>query len=417
MVRRCASLISSHRRTSIIHERDSPFRWFETMKLVQLGCGITGLVSAEHLEKNPRVKELILADSKVDAAMDMAARLGRDKISTKQVDATDPESLKDLLAGSDLVISAIPWFLNRKVIQAALEASVDYIDYSMAFDSVEECRKIDAEGKDRGVTLLTSMGSDPGISDVFARYAADKLDHAESARVMDGDTATVQGHAFSSLWSPVEMLQEVTIPAAVFKDGKISYLPPLSERQIYEFPEPVGPLPVYNTIHEETFLMSRFIEGLEYADFRIAVDDEFARVAKVLRMIGLHSLEPIEVKGVSVKPLDVVVALMPRPVDLIGKVKGHACVVVEVAGVKDGERRLVKVWSTMSHEDAYKLCQTNATGYFVGTGGAIGAEMMISGRVKQKGMVFPEQLPAEEFVSLLPAKHLEVNEEITVLLQ
>jgi saccharopine dehydrogenase (NAD+, L-lysine-forming) len=386
------------------------------MKLVQLGCGITGLVSAEHLERNSRVNELILADSKVDAAMNLAARLGSDKISTRKVDATDEKSLKDLLTGCDLVVSAIPWFLNRKVIRVAIEEGVDYVDYSMAFGSVEECRKLDEEGKDRGVTVLTSMGSDPGISDVFARYAANKLDSAESARVMDGDTASVQDHTFFSLWSPVEMLQEVTIPAAVFKDGKISYLPPLNERQIYEFPEPVGPLPVYNTIHEETFLMSRFIEGLEYADFRIAVDDEFARVSKVLRMIGLHSLEPIEVKGISVKPLDVVVALMPRPVDLIGKVKGHACVVVEVVGVKDGERRLVKVWSTMSHEAAYKLFHTNATGYFVGTGGAIGAEMMISGRVKQKGMVFPEQLPAEEFISLLPSKHLEVKEEITSLM-
>ncbi len=390
-------------------------RWFDIMRIAQLGCGITGLVSAEHLEKNPRVKELILADSKVDTAMAMAARIGSEKISTKQVDATDAKSLRDLLSGCDMVISAIPWFLNKRVIETAIEVGIDYIDYSMAVHSVEECDEIDRKSKDRGVTILTSMGSDPGISDVFARYAANKLDRAVSARVMDGDTATAEGHDFFSLWSPVEMLQEVTIPAAIFKDSKISYLPPLDERQIYEFPEPVGPLPVYNTMHEETFLMSRFIEGLEYADFRIAVDDGFAQVAKALRMIGLHSLDPIEVKGVTVKPLEVVVSLMPRPVDLIGRTKGHACVVVEVAGVKDGERRLVKVWTAMSHEAAYDLCSSNATGYFVGTGGAIGAEMLMSGHVKTKGMVFPEQLPAEEFVSRLPAKHLDVQEEITVI--
>ncbi len=390
-------------------------RWFDIMKLVQLGCGITGLVSAEHLEKNPRVKELILADSKVDAAMDLAARIGSEKISTREVDATDTKSLKDLLSGCDMVISAIPWFLNKRVIETAIEVGVDYIDYSMAVDSVEEWDEIDRKSKDRGVTILSSMGSDPGISDVFARYAANKLDRAVSARVMDGDTATAEGHDFFSLWSPVEMLQEVTVPAAVFKDGKITYVPPLDERQMYEFPEPVGPLPVYNTMHEETFLMSRFIEGLEYADFRIAVDDGFARVANTLRKIGLHSLDPVEVKGVTVKPLDVVVALMPRTVDLIGKTKGHACVVVEVTGVKDGERRLVKVWTSMSHETAYDICRSNATGYVVGTGGAVGAELLISGHVKAKGLIFPEQLPAEEFVSRLPAKHLDVKEEITVL--
>lgn len=385
------------------------------MKLVQLGCGITGLVSAEHLEKNPLVKELVLADANIDAAMAMAGRLASDKISVLRADATDAESLKGILTGCDLVISSIPWFLNRKVIDVAVDLGIDYLDYSMAYDSFEECERIDAKSRDRGVTILTCMGADPGISDVFARYAADKLDRPESARVMDGDTATAEGHDFFTLWSPVEMLEEVTMPAVIFKDGKLTHVPPLHERQVYEFPQPIGPLPVYNTIHEETYLMSRFIEGLEYADFRIAVDDSFARVVNTLRMIGMHGVKPVDVKGVKVRPLDVVAAMMPEPVDLIGKVKGYAGLVVEVTGVKDGERRLVKVWTTMSHETAYELCHNNATGYFVGTGGAVGAEMLMSGHVKHTGLVFPEQLPAEEFVSRLPAKHLEVKESATTL--
>ena len=385
------------------------------MKLVQLGCGITGLVSAEHLEKNPRVSELILADSNVEAPMAMAGRIGSEKMSVLQVDARDHEALTGLLKGRDLVISAIPGFLNREVIQVAIEQGVDYIDYSIAFNSLEESEVVSRKAEDAGVTLMTSMGSDPGISDVFARYAANKLDRAVSARVMDGDTAVAEGHEFFTLWSPIEMMEEVTVPAAVFKDGKITFVPPLHERQVYDFPEPIGPLPVYNTIHEETYFMSTFIDGLEYADFRIAVDDEFAKVANALRMIGMHSLKPVDVKGSKVRPLDVVVSHMPQPVELIGKVKGYAGIVVEVVGVKDGERRLVKVWSIMSHEAAYDLCHTNATGYFVGTGGAVAAELLIDGSVKRKGLVFPEQLPSEEFVSRLPAKHLEVQEEITAL--
>jgi len=184
---------------------------------------------------------------------------------------------------------------------------------------------------------------------------------------------------------------------------------------MYDFPPPIGPLPIYNTIHEETYLMPRFIEGLNYADFRIAVDDQFAKVANTLRMMGMHSMKPVDVKGTMVRPLDVVVSLMPEPVDLIGKVKGYAGLVVEVTGTKDGERRLVKVWFTMSHERAFEICHTNATGYIVGTGGAVGAEMFISGQIKEKGMLFPEQLPASEYVSRLPEKHLEVKEDVTTL--
>jgi saccharopine dehydrogenase (NAD+, L-lysine-forming) len=382
------------------------------MKVIQLGCGITGLVSAEHLEKTPYVSELVLADAVTDSAERLSERLGSDKVSVVKVDATDPSSLRKLLDGADLVISAIPWQLNKAVVDMALTTGTSYIDFSMPVDKIEDFEDMDRRSRDVGVTVLTSMGADPGISDIFARYAADKLDRAVSARVMDGDTAVADGYDFFSLWSPLEMLEEVTSPAAVFRDGEMTYLPPLHERQVYEFPDPVGPLPIYNTLHEETFLMSRFIEGLEYADFRIAVDDEFARVAKVLRRIGMHSLKPIDVKGSKVRPLDVVVALMPRPVDLVGKVRGYAGLVVEVRGQKDGVDKLVRVWTTMSHEEAFQICGNNATGYFVGTGGAVAGEMLLSGEVDARGVLVPEQLPAEKFIARLPDKKLVVKEEV-----
>ncbi|MDH3364475.1 MAG: saccharopine dehydrogenase NADP-binding domain-containing protein [Thermoplasmata archaeon] len=385
------------------------------MKLVQLGCGITGLVCAEHLAKNRQVDNIVLADARTDAADAMAKRLDSSKISVEKVDATDARALRKLLTGSELLISSIPAELNKKVIEMSIELGIDYIDYSMSVNSMEEFEEMDRKSKDRGVTILTSMGADPGISDIFARYAANKLDSAESARVMDGDSAVAEGYDFFSLWSPAEMIEEVTVPAAVYKDGKMTYVPPLSERQMYDFPEPVGPLPVYNTVHEETFLMSQFIDGLKYADFRIAVDDNFVHVVNTLRKLGLHSLKPIDVKGVKVRPLDVVVSLMPRPVDMIGKVKGFAGIVVEVIGQKDGKRVQAKVWSTMSHEKAYELAKSNATGYFVGTGGAVAAEMMLSGEISDKGVLVPEQLPVEKYVSRLPAKHLDVREEITAL--
>ncbi|UCE91048.1 MAG: saccharopine dehydrogenase NADP-binding domain-containing protein [Methanobacteriota archaeon] len=385
------------------------------MKAVQLGCGITGLVCAEHLEKNGKIDELVLADAWTDAAQTMADRVGSKKITVQKVDARDEGALKKLLTDCDLLVSAIPGEFNRKVLDTAVNAGTNYVDFSMCVDSMEELNQLSKDASDRGVTVLTSMGSDPGISDVFARYASDKLDKPESARVMDGDSAVADGYDFFSLWSPLEMLEEVTIPAAVFKDGEMTYVPPLGERQIYEFPEPIGPLPVYNTLHEETFLMSEYIDGLKYADFRIAVDDNFANTARTLRMIGMHSLEEVDVKGTRVRPLDVVVSLMPKPVDLIGKVKGFAGIVVEVEGEKDGKRTLVKVWTTMSHETAYDLCRTNATGYVVGSGGAVGSDMIIDGAIKEKGVLVPEQIPAKEFISRLPTKNLEVKEEVREL--
>jgi len=367
------------------------------------------------LAGSEKVDELVLADSYLDAARSMAARVKSPKISVKKVDASSPSELKRLMRGKDLVVSSVPWGMLSKVFQASVATGTNYVDFSLTANSMKQFKEFRKICRDSGITALTACGADPGISDVFARYGADRLDRAEEAYVRDGDCGVAKGYDFFTLWSPVDMVEEATTPAAVFVNGKHKFLPPLHKREIYEFPEPIGPLPVYNTTHEETFLMPAYIKGIRKADFKIAIDDGWAAAANMIRKLGMHSLEPVDVKGVKVRPIDVVVSRMPRPVELAGKVKGHAGVVVEVIGRKKGKRTMVKTWTTMSHEKAWDICRSNATGYLVGAGGAVGAEMVLSGDIKGPGMFVPEQIPPEKFVSMLPSKNLEVKQESKTL--
>jgi len=365
--------------------------------------------------KNAKVDELVLADAKTDTAEALIARLKNDKLSKVRVDANDPRSVQKILKGCDLLVSSIPSELNMKVFTHVLAAGSDYLDFSVAHEVIREFEKYSKMCKDAGITAITGMGADPGISDVFARYAANKLESVYEAHVRDGDNGSAEGADFFTLWSPLDMMEESTTQAAVFRDGEMTFLPPLHKKETYAFPSPIGPLPVYNTTHEETYLIPKFIKGIKNADFKIAIDDNFAETSNMLRKLGMHSLKELDVKGTKVRPLDVVVSLMPRPVDLIGKVKGSAGIVVEILGHKDGRKAMVKVWTTLSHEKAYEMSRSNATGYLVGTGGAVGAEMLISGMVKGKGMFAGELLPAEEYVSLLPEKGLKVREELLYL--
>jgi len=279
----------------------------------------------------------------------------------------------------------------------------------------EEFFRLDRLCKDGGITALTAMGEEPGMSDVFAVYAAGKLDRADEAHVTDGDTGVIEGCEFCSLWSPVDLLDETSVPAAVYRDGKIEFLPPLHERELYEFPEPLGTLPVYKTNHDETYFMPMFIKSLKKADFRIGIDDNFAKASIMLRKMGMLSKQHIDVKGVKVRPIDVVVALMPTPGQVSGKVKGHTGFVTEVRGLKDGRRVRMRVWTVMAHERAYELCGTNAGAYMVGTGGAVPTEMLIEGEIRQKGLLVPEQLPCDSFMARLRKKHVPVFEDMTVL--
>lgn len=382
------------------------------MKIIQLGCGVCGLVCAEHLAKNAKVSQLVLADSKTGGAQALKDRLGVDKVSVVAIDGRDRGALGALLRGADIVVATMPWRMNRLVMEIASETKTDYVDFGMPFDSTgpdfdrysDMCRKA-------GISALVGMGEEPGMSDVFAMHAAAMLDRADEAHIFDGDTGTVEGLESFSLWSPVDLLDETSVPAAVFRDGRIEFIPPLSARQVYDFPAPLGSLPVYSTNHDETYFMPLGIPTLKEASFNIGIDDGFAHAAGIFRKWGLLGKEPVDVKGVKVRPLDVVAAMLPPPAAFADKVRGYTCFVVNVTGLKDGKRTTVKVWTVMSHERAYELYRTNAGAYLVGTGGAVATEMLIDGLVEDKGIVIPEQLPVEDFMRRLKEKDIDIREE------
>jgi len=383
------------------------------MRVVQLGCGITGLVCAEHVARNPRVSEMVLADAKTDGAESLARRLNMDKVSVAKVDGSDPKALKKVLKNCDVVVNSLPWEFMDKVQELAAQTGTNYVDFCLTVAALKDFEPVAKMCRDAGITAITATGLEPGISNALARYAANKLDSAEELHIIDGDNGVIEGHWFASTWSPFDWMEETTIPAAVYRNGKIEYIPPLHEKEIYDFPPPLGPMPVYKTVHDETFLLPRNIRGIRNADFRIGIDDNFVAAARMIRKLGLHSKEPVDVKGVKVRPLDVVAGLMPRPVDIAGKIKGCGGTVVEVIGKKDGKKTKVRVWTFASHEWAYENFRSNGTGYLVGTGGAIPTEMLIDGEVKEKGLFTPEQLPSESFIRRLGEKNLEIKEEIT----
>jgi saccharopine dehydrogenase (NAD+, L-lysine-forming) len=384
------------------------------MKAVQLGCGVTGLVCAEHLAKSKKVSELVLADLNTGAAQALAKRLKSDKITVTKTDATDEKSLRKLMKGADVFVSAVSWEVNFDVVKLAAKTDTNYVDFSLPieYEDINNTKKVIGE---TSATILTCMGSDPGISDVFARHSANKLDSVERIRTMDGDSGSAEGVRFFSLWSPHDLMDEVSTPAGIFKDGKYITVPPLSSSEMYEFPAPIGKIRVYNTDHEETFLMSKLIKGVKNVDFRIAIDDDFANITRALQIVGMDGDDEIDVRGVKVRPIDVLAALMPKPTDLAGKIKGGSCIVVETTGMKNGKKTMIKMSLPLSHEKAFELGNSNATGYLVGIGGAIGAEMLLDGKIKQKGGVFPEQIDSEEFLERLRGKGLEVTEQTIAL--
>ncbi len=380
------------------------------MQVVHLGCGVCGLVCAEHLANHPKVDRLVLADRRIEGARELAKRIPADRVEVQEVDGTDRAALASLLKGADVVVASMPWRLNLAVLETAARVGVDYVDFGMPFDGTgPEFDAADSLCREGGISALVGMGMEPGISDVFAMHAARRFDRVDEVHVFDGDTASVPGLDLFSTWSPVDLLDEMSVPPAVFEDGSIMFLPPMSVKRTYRFPKPVGPLTVYKTNHDETYFLPMALPSLQRASFNIFIDPAWVDAANSLRRLGLLRKDAIDVRGTRVRPLDVIAAALPVPSGLAGRIGGVAMFLVEVTGMKAGRRRRVRIWTSLAYRDAYRLHRTNATAYLVGTGGAVASEMLIEGRVQETGLVIPERLPPEDYLARLKRKGVRVH--------
>ncbi len=374
------------------------------------GSGATGSVAAGHLVRVKEIENLVLADLFLDRAETLAAKLKSKKVRPLAVEGFGSSELAALLDGADFAINAAHASLDLALMDACLDVGAHYMDLS----SIPSKQfPYDTRFRKAGLTALLGGGEDPGLGNVLARFGADQLDAVGSIKIRDGDTASSEVTPLPVVWSPETFLVEVFTEGMYFEDGKIVRVPPWSGKETYPFPQPVGPQPVYLMDHEEPETLGKFIgKGLRYVDLKLAIDDRLFAILDMLRDLGVLREEPVAVDGHKVSPRKVLIGLLPRPTDLIGRVQGAAMILVEVAGMKDGRRITHRLYTGMSHEEAATKFGATATAYLVGTGAAIFATQFARGQVSQKGVIAAECLDPAESLRLMGHAGLRVVHEI-----
>lgn len=387
-----------------------------------IGCGAVGQVIGQHLAKSPLISELFLADINLIGAKAVADRTGSDKISISKINAGDVGQVAELAKKVDLVVNGTVPMLNLKIMEGCLQGDASYMDMASGDEyfghpMLDDQFELDKKWADAGLTALISMGIDPGTTNLFAKRAADRMESVDYVKVRDADTGSLEGYDFVTYFSPEAMLEEVLMDPLYYENGKFKKSPALEVSEIYPFPDPVGPILVYRTDHEESELIPKFLgKPLNFIDFKISLDENFVKYVTVLKKIGLLRAEPVNIRGTKVVPFDVVAAVLPRPDALAGKIKGIACVLTEVSGKMDGEDTVIRTWTLISHEKAYELCGIHATAYQTGTPVAVAVEMIARGEidlVKLAGVKPPESVDPVKFCEYLPEKETPVFEEIT----
>ena len=381
------------------------------MRVLQLGVGSVGEVTARTVASVPEVTAVVLADIDEARPRVVAAKLPPGKAETLLLDVHDKDALVKALSGVDLVINGLIPEVNLDVMAACLEAGTHYLDMAAAGPrdvvgtaDVDEELALSGEFKKAGLTGLCFFGIDPGASDVFARALYDQFDTVERLTVLDGDASSAEGVDYAPSFSPTTMVEECLIlPPHTFENGRKIRRTSLSKKFDFTFPDPVGPLTVWNVDHEESQLMPLFLadKGLRDADFFIALDDDWASLLLAWRKLGFAHNKEIEFGGARFRPLDLLVSRLPRSVDLIGKMHGAVCVGTLAEGTSGGRRVRRFMYQITSHDDAYDKHGVQGTGWQTGVPAACGAIMLVRGMVPGHGVYAPEQIDPAPFLALM----------------
>ena len=384
------------------------------MRVLQLGVGSVGEVTARTVAPEPAVEEIILADIDDGRLKQVLAKMPEGKASTLQLDVNDEQALVKALSGVDLVINGLIPEVNIDLMNACLEAGTNYLDMAAAGPrevvgtaDVDEELAMNDDFKKKGLTALVFFGIDPGASDVFARALYDQFDTVERLTVLDGDASTADGVDFAPSFSPTTMIEECLIlPPHAFEDGKMIQRKPLSKSFDFEFPTPVGELKVWNVDHEEAQLMPIFLgdKGLKDANFFIGLDDDWVNLLLVWQKLGFDHNKEIDFGGARFRPLDLLVSRLPKSVDLIGKMHGQVCVGTLAEGTIGGKRTRRFMYQMTSHDEAFEKFGVQGTGFQTGVPAACAAILLANGAFSEKGVLAPEQIEPQPFLDLM-TKH------------
>ncbi|MPQ98916.1 ATP-binding protein [Modestobacter sp. I12A-02628] len=391
------------------------------MRILLVGAGGVGSALTGIAARRPFFDTLVVADFDLARAEKAVAATGDPRFTAARVDATDEDAVRALLAehSCDVLVNATDPRFVMPLFRAALAAGTHYLDMAMSLSHPhpdhphtltgvklgDEQFALAAEWERAGRLALVGIGVEPGLSDVFARYAADHLfSHIVELGVRDGSDITVRGHDFAPSFNIWTTIEECLNPPVVWERERGWFTtPPFSEPEVFEFPEGIGPVECVNVEHEEVLLMPRWVQA-ERVTFKYGLGAEFIGVLKALHATGLDSTTPIRVGGVEVSPRDVVAAALPDPAGLGELMTGRTCAGLWVTGTgTDGEPREVYLYHVVDNEWSMREYGAQAVVWQTAVNPVVALELLATGAWTGSGVLGPEAFDAVPFLDLLTA--------------
>ncbi|MDJ0271402.1 MAG: saccharopine dehydrogenase C-terminal domain-containing protein [Candidatus Caldarchaeum sp.] len=354
------------------------------------GAGLTGQAAVRNLLENKKVSEVLVGDVNEKALERLSNMYGSGKLTTAKIDARSIEETAAFLRGCDVVINSVQYYYNLEVMQAALKAGVHYVDHGGLYHVTLKQLELDGLFKSKNLTALVGMGAQPGLTNLVAKHASEQLDEMRAVYIRDGSVDLTENPPLFT-WSPLTLFDEMTLDAVVLRNGQLVSVPPLSLMERVEFPQPVGVLDTYVTIHSElaTFPRSFHDKGLSECDWMEGSPDLL--FVKKLADIGFASSSDIEIGGCRVSPRSFLLKLLESR-GLVGYRGDQTPNDWEITRLIIHGKRLGKnvklVYDILFPPKPEWRMSCAQTG--VGIPSSTAAMMIAEGEIKQRGVIPPE---------------------------
>jgi saccharopine dehydrogenase-like NADP-dependent oxidoreductase len=395
------------------------------MKILLVGAGGVGSAAVGIAARRDFFESMVVADYDLARAQRaLVPHAGDSRFVAEQVDASSSDAVAALCRehGITHVFNAVDPRFVMPIFDGAFAAGADYLDMAMSLSRPhpetpyektgvmlgdEQFAKA-GEWEAAGRLCLAGIGIEPGLSDVFARYAADHLfDEIDEIGVRDGANLEVAGMRGESVFAPTfsiwTTIEECLNPPVVWeKDRGWFTTAPFSEPEVFEFPEGIGPVECVNVEHEEVLLIPRWVDA-KRVTFKYGLGEEFITVLSVLHKVGLDRTDKIRVGGAEVSPRDVVAACLPDPATLGDRMRGKTCAGTWVTGRKDGAERQVYLYHVVDNEWSMAEYGSQAVVWQTAVNPVVALELLAAGTWSGAGVLGPEAFDPMPFLDLLTA--------------
>ena len=407
----------------------------EQLRVLMIGAGGVGDAAARIAVERDFFDAWVVADYDIERAERTVAavlerRPGDERFTARQVDASSADDVTALAReiGATHVFNAVDPRFVMPIFTGALAADAGYLDMAMSLSSrhpESPYEKVGVKlGDDQlamagkweaaGRLALVGIGVEPGLSDVFARYAADELfDHIDELGTRDGANLVIRDddgdEVFAPGFSMWTIIEECLNPPVVWEksraDGDVEAgfftLPPFSEPEVFDFPGGIGPVECVHVEHEEVLLMPRWIDA-DRVTFKYGLGEEMISILRTLHTLGLDSTTPVRVKGVEVSPRDVVAACLPDPSTIGPRMEGKTCAGVWVTGTgKDGQPRATYLYHVVDNADSMRDYGAQCVVWQTAVNPVVALELIADGTWSGAGVLGPEALAPKPFLDLL----------------